>query len=583
MAITVTKTNNDILVVVEDGINDDSTTSLNILGRNYVGYAEKIANNFIRQLENFANGTAPTDPLAGQLWYDTTESLLKVYDAVVGWVPMSSSTSDATAPANPKVGDLWYDSTGQQLNVWTGSVWLVVGPTTPSGFGFTGMQVESILDTLTNPHIIGKEFVDGNLIAIVSQDAEFTPANATLSATFGNIKSGYNLTGSIPIKNFNGIAADSTRLGGLTSTQFLRANTPAVTTASITIQSDVGLTVGQGNDLSLTVSDIHASIKNNNTSGNIYLVAGNTTALSILGDSFALVSSGTYGNAIIANANAFSTYSLATIGYVDAAVGGGNAVLLKDGSVTITGVLTPDTTNNHNLGTSSLRFNTFYTSNLSASNTSTTGTLIVSSSTNSTSTVTGAAVVTGGMGIGLNLYAGGNLNITGNSAFSSDMVTRSLLPNATNTYDLGTSSNKYRTIYANTFSGMATMSQYADLAEIYQSDATYQAGTVVIFGGIYEITASRKRADTALAGVISKNPGLLLNSLDTGLPVALHGKVQCRVTGAGRQGQMLISSDLMGVACSTEEHIGGAVIGKTLDNYDFGSAVGYANIVVGVN
>jgi len=583
MSITVTKTNNDVLVVIEDGINDDSTTSLNLLGRNYIGYSERIADNQVRQLENFANDTAPTNPLDGQLWYNTTNNTLSVFDQDIGWSVLTISATSGTAPTNPKVGDLWFDTGLLQLNAWTGSAWLVIGPTTPSGFGFTGITVESIQDTLSNPHIVGKVQVDGNLIVIISQDAEFTAANAVIASTFGNIKSGYNITGSIPAKYWNGIASNSEKLNNLTSTQFLRANIPALTTSTLTVQNDGGVTIGQGNDLLLTVTDIHGSIKNNNSGGNLRLITGNTTALTINGSSYSLVASGTYGNAIVANANAFSSFSLATIGYVDSAVGGGNAVLLRDGTTTITGVLRPDTTDNRNFGSSSFRFNTIFAGNINIPNVITAGSGTFSSNTAATSSGTGAIVVTGGVGVGGNLHIGDKIAVTGTGTFSANITTRSILPNSNDTYDLGTAANKYRTIYANTFSGTSTQAQYADLAEIYTTDIRYNPGTVVVFGGDREITISQSLADTTVAGVISQNPGLLLNSDELGLPVALHGKVRCKVTGAGIKGQMLVTSDLTGVACVTKQYIGGAIIGKSLEDFDFGTAVGTVYIVVGVN
>lgn len=583
MTITVTKSNTETLTTVEDGINDDSTSSINLLGRNYVGYAEPIADNFVHLMEHFANDTAPTNPLPGQLWYDTSASTLNVYDATVGWSPLALSATGTSAPANPKIGDLWFDSTNQQLNVWTGSAWLVVGPPTPSGYGKTGIEVAEIIDTLAVTHIVAEEYIDGNLISIISQDAEFQAANATLHATFGNIKSGYNLTGSLPIKNFNGIAADSNKFGGLLTTNFLRANTPALTTSSITVQSDTGVTIGQGNDLTLSVSDIHARIKNNNTSGNISLITGNTTAITIDGTTYAPIASSTYGNAVLANANAFSSYSLATIGYVDALTGGGNAALLRDGSVTITGILTPQNTNQHNLGSASLRFATFYTSNANVSNAIATNTATVASSTGSTSTTTGALVVTGGTGIGGNLNVGGTANIAGITTLSANLVTRHVLPTTTNTYNIGTSSNKYLTIYANTFSGTATMSQYADLAEMYTSDAQYGVGTVLMFGGQYEVTISTGLATTKVAGLVSDKPGLLMNSDGWGVPVALQGKVKCKVTGKVEKGQMLMTSEIPGVAKATDAYIGGAVFAKSLESVDFAETVGLIDVVVGVS
>ena len=52
---------------------------------------------------------------------------------------------------------------------------------------------------------------------------------------------------------------------------------------------------------------------------------------------------------------------------------------------------------------------------------------------------------------------------------------------------------------------------YADLAERYASDAPYEPGTVVVFGEA-EVTTTTLDTDVSIAGVISTNPALKLNS-----------------------------------------------------------------------
>lgn len=577
MSITVSKYDGTQLVILQDGVIDTDTSSINLLGRNYVGYSDKIADNFIWLMENFANSSEPHAPLEGQLWYDTTNAELKVYNTTIGWKILSFSNSSTTAPSTPNVGDLWFDTTNQQLNVWTGTAWLLIGPITPSGFGFTGTQVAVIQDTLSNSHRVGEVYVDGNLITIVSQDATFTPSDASLYANFGNILPGYNLTGNLPAKYWNGIAINSTQLNSLSSTDFLRANIPALTTSSITIQSDTGLTVGLGLDFTVSVNNIDVSLKNNSTNGNLNIVTGNTTAIAINGTTFAPVLSSTYGNALVANSSAFSSYAVATVGYVSAAVGGGAAVLLKDGTNQITGVITPDVTLARDFGTTLLRYNTVYVGNINASANIFSNSGSFSATTQSTSPTTGAVIITGGLGVGSNLYVGGNLAVSSPSYFSANIITRNILPVATNAYDIGSPTNTYRYIY-----GTASYAQYADLAEKYTSDdLSYDEGTVVIFGGEQEITTTSLYGDNRLAGVISRSPAYLMNANGDGLAVALKGKVLCKVTGKIYKGQMLTSSTIAGVAQVAFSYIGGAIIGKSLEDADFGGGVGKILVAVG--
>lgn len=102
----------------------------------------------------------------------------------------------------------------------------------------------------------------------------------------------------------------------------------------------------------------------------------------------------------------------------------------------------------------------------------------------------------------------------------------------------------------------STAAVYADLAERYEADAVYEAGTVVVVGGDKEITTTNRHGSTSIAGVISKNPAYMMNSAagsDKTHPyVALKGRVMCKVTGPIRKGDRLVSSAFPGYACSYE-------------------------------
>jgi hypothetical protein len=131
------------------------------------------------------------------------------------------------------------------------------------------------------------------------------------------------------------------------------------------------------------------------------------------------------------------------------------------------------------------------------------------------------------------------------------------------------------------FSGTATKALYADLAENYLPDALYAPGTVLIFGGDCEVTVSTTPLDTRVAGVVSTNPAHLMNgALTDGVAVALQGRVPCQVVGTIRKGDMLVTSDIPGVATSTATPQLGTVIGKALEDYN-SQEVGTIEVVVG--
>jgi hypothetical protein len=131
---------------------------------------------------------------------------------------------------------------------------------------------------------------------------------------------------------------------------------------------------------------------------------------------------------------------------------------------------------------------------------------------------------------------------------------------------------------AGTITGVATSAQYADLAEIYTSDSDIEPGTVVSFGGDAEVTVSTVDGDRKIAGVISSNPGYLMNSEETGVAVALQGRVPCKVTGPISKGDMLVSAG-NGMARAEDNPKIGQVIGKSLQAHDGGD--GIIEVVVG--
>ena len=141
-------------------------------------------------------------------------------------------------------------------------------------------------------------------------------------------------------------------------------------------------------------------------------------------------------------------------------------------------------------------------------------------------------------------------------------VTGTITTSGTGTVNIGTNANKFGTIY-----GTATTAQYADLAERYASDKQYEPGTVVVFGGQAEITVNDSAYDTRIAGVVSTNPAYLMNDANDGLPIALTGRVPCKVIGPIRKGDVLVASKFPGIAQAIDNSkwVPGCIIGKALE------------------
>lgn len=99
--------------------------------------------------------------------------------------------------------------------------------------------------------------------------------------------------------------------------------------------------------------------------------------------------------------------------------------------------------------------------------------------------------------------------------------------------------------------GTAIATYYADLAEYYKCnpEELLPKGTLVKFGGDAEITKTSKN-DRNFFGVISSKPGVTLNHKDSDdyVPIALGGRIPCRVLGTVKKFAKLTTSHYPGVA-----------------------------------
>jgi len=157
-------------------------------------------------------------------------------------------------------------------------------------------------------------------------------------------------------------------------------------------------------------------------------------------------------------------------------------------------------------------------------------------------------------------------------------TTQTNLPDQTLTFDLGSPTFRYHAVYAQTFDGAASQARYADLAERYMSDMPLEPGDVVILGGDKEVTKTTEANDDRIFGVVSTNPAYMMNSEagdDSTHPyVALTGRVPCKVIGQVKKGERLVSSSIIGVAERADGHlnplaiIGRALVDKTSDDIE---------------
>lgn len=262
MSYKINKTDGTLLVDLIDGTINTESTDITLIGRNYKGFGELINENFVKMLENFASSSAPANPLRGQLWYDTSESRLKVYN---GTEFATNGIIVASTQPNLATGDIWLNSLTNQMSFFDGTDLVLVGPVHTAAQGVSGFVSQSILDTQNQTKTVLKFFVGNTLIGVWSA-AQFTPVSAQLIAELvsgsnptGTIYQGFNTTNTA--YKYRGIAALAEGLiDGLGTTiladSFLRSDANDITTGSLKIQNNSGLTLGLNDSLQLKFGSV---------------------------------------------------------------------------------------------------------------------------------------------------------------------------------------------------------------------------------------------------------------------------------------------------------------------------------------
>ena len=206
----------------------------------------------------------------------------------------------------------------------------------------------------------------------------------------------------------------------------------------------------------------------------------------------------------------------------------------------------------------------------------------VTTSGNSTTTtpgiLTGAWALNGTMTGSWKAAAGATIDLASNNGADANAINLKVINITTGAYN----TNGYITGNWNIQTNSQLSATYADLAEFYEGDQEYEPGTVLVFGGDKEVTTTTQINDTRSAGVVTTNPAYVMNNEQTGIKVciALAGRVPVKVVGRVKKGDMLTTSATPGYAVKALNPTLGAVIGKALEDKDYGEA-GVIQVAVG--
>lgn len=573
MAYQVNKFNGVLQTTVADGT-IDSSTDLRFVGKNYAGYGEVQNENFLHLMENFANTTAPPRAVNGQLWYDSGNKRLKFYDKDLSkWKLAGGAEVSVSEPSGLQTGEFWWDSAAKQLYAWSGTQYILVGPSASPELGTSSIAADTIKDNKTpvaDSHAILKVIAGGEVVAIFNALEDFVPASSTgLQANFPTIHRGLTLINT-PASGettseyrFWGTASNADQLGGYDVDQFVRVGVENPFTSTIKF-TDAGFYVGEDDDIRVWMDGGEDAVIENSKNGDLILRITNGASkknIAIIRSTGVIPGGSTYdlGSSSAKWSTIYATTLVSNISASDSTSAyDGNTKIFTGtfkGNVTATDATVLVNATTKVIGGTGIEHQGNFIGafqgdlNGTASNAQTL--LDYSPSVTVTSGATEVVLRNTDGYIYANRFVGA----------STKSITLKIDDSAVDpTWNGSVESTLYRSakttktaysiaardsagdLWANIFHGTATAARYADLAEKYLPDAEYDIGTVVVIGGEKEITASTwgQRA----IGAISANPAYMMNSeLEGGVYVALKGRIPVKVTGSVKKGDRLVAGN----------------------------------------
>jgi len=321
MGYQILKTNGDQLIQggLIDGAINQTATDITLIGQNATGYGLFINDNFVHLLENFANTSEPSNPIQGQLWYDTQNAVLKVYDNF-SFAAVGGTTTASTPPSSYSAGDMWINSVTGQLNFNAGTGNILAGPIYTQSQGPCGFFTDDVLDVFSISHTVVYMYVANTLIGIYSKDA-FTPQEAIPG--FSEIVVGF--TGSSNLNNLQSKILSSTASALTDGNDIYTPSSLVKTSGSSIISPDVGgdgtlsitsaipLILGPGNDIEMSVQPEYTlaqafQIKSNTTDQNFDINLNSSSAFFIDAQ---LRNAGIYNNTPRATLDVGGTFRIA--------------------------------------------------------------------------------------------------------------------------------------------------------------------------------------------------------------------------------------------------------------------------------
>lgn len=445
------------------------------------------------------------------------------------FVKLMENFAASSQPASPLAGQLWWDLSNNSLKVYTGSGFKIISGSTASATQPAGATLGDLWFDTVNAQLRVYNGTSWTLIG-PSFTAGTGVSGAVITSVLDNTGASHVIVQFYVNEVIVAIISKDSTFTPQTSVPGFATISPGIQISSSVVGATLNGTATNADLLdNLNSTQFVRSDANATMSGTLGVLNNNGISVGVNTDLRLSIS----GSDVLVNNN---TPDGDIILRINKSVGGVTTALTIDGATGFVSTVTP------------------------------------SAGDNSTRLATTAYVDSGTTGF---LRANGSTALTG-----------SLIPNADETIDLGSSIRKYSEIFCVNLFGTATEAEYADLAERFEADAVYEPGTVVELGGIKEITAVEEELSDKVFGVISTKPGFLLNGRagknDTHPAVALNGRVPVKVIGKINRGDRLVSAgNGLARAAKIDEANSFNVIGRSLEN-KINDEAGVINAIVKV-
>ena len=261
MSYIINNSRGNIVAVIPDG-SVNTSTSLTLIGQGVTSYGTDQNENLVYLLENFASPTAPSTPILGQLWYNSSTDEISAYSTANTFVGLTTAsyvqaqkispvfTGVPTAPtaaagtANTQIATTAFVTNSPVLSG------VPTAPTAANGTNTTQVATTAFVRNATNG--LGT-MAQQNSSAVAITGGTITGLSSALpvasGGTGGNTATAARTNlglGDIATQNANAVAFTSGTISGLTSLSFTNTTSGPVVSTGGALAAVAVLPVNQG-------------------------------------------------------------------------------------------------------------------------------------------------------------------------------------------------------------------------------------------------------------------------------------------------------------------------------------------------